>query len=189
MVSNFQSETFDEETTGRQDVQSLITSARDLYQRLTAITSYLLAPGIKNFTTIPRSATKGFLQSLDGFYTCYTTWEVPDKAGLVLRMKRAMIALLDANGSHIDTPSTAIEIGVHLDRIYVKLCKFADQDELMEINKELVETIEIAITKLQDSLMTTEDTQKRVLTQDAIDRQSLQLLRFSGGLTTEVARS
>jgi hypothetical protein len=76
-----------------------------------------------------------------------------------------------------------------LDRIYVKLCKFADQDELMEINKELVETIEIAITKLQDSLMTTEDTQKRVLTQDAIDRQSLQLLRFSGGLTTEVARS
>ena len=151
MVSRF-CQTFFPDTT-LPNVDELIQSADRVFAKLVKITSYLNVTGYKNFTTIPKAATKGFLELVGDFCSKYTAWATPDKERQVREMMRVVLCLQEAYGSPIVDQVVLGRISASVINLRTKLNLLLSRDELAVFNNTLVVAIKATITKLHTSLV------------------------------------
>ena len=168
------------------NVDELIQSADRVFAKLVKITSYLNVTGYKNFTTIPKAATKGFLELVSDFCCKYTAWAAPDKERHVREMTRIILGLQKAYGSPTVDQVVLGRISTGIINLRTKLNLILSPDELAVFNNTLVVAIKATITNLHTSLCTTlvdpsHETVDSVLICGAMERQTQWLL----GLTNQ----
>lgn len=134
------------------EIAMLVQSANQVFSKLVKITLYLTAPGSKNFTTIPRAATKGFLELVGDFCSKYSAWATPDKAILVDNIKRAILGLQDVYGYPVNNQATLTGVSTQIIRLRTRLPVLVPPGDLEAFNITLVGAIKATITRLHVSL-------------------------------------
>lgn len=164
------------------EIATLVQSADQVFAKFVKITSYLTVPGSKNFTTIPRDATKGFLELIGDFCSKYVVWATPDKAMLVGSIKRTILDLQALHGCPTEDQAFLNVVSAQIIHFRTKLPRIVSQGDLAEFNNTLTESIKATITTLHISLGSP-DPDSDVFTKasicNAMERQRIWLLRMT----------